>query len=60
MGCGCGGCGCGGCGCCGDDRHGGEPQDAEAIVQDLAELERRLERDLQAVRDRLGRMQATA
>jgi hypothetical protein len=54
------GCGCGGCGCCGDDRRGGEPQDAEAIVQDLAELERRLERDLQAVRDRLGRMQATA
>jgi hypothetical protein len=54
------GCGCGGCGCCSDDWRGEEPQDAETIAQDLVELERRLERDLQAVRDRLGRLQASA
>jgi haloacid dehalogenase-like hydrolase len=33
---------------------------AETIVQDLVELERRLERDLQAVREQLGRGQETA
>jgi hypothetical protein len=54
------GCGCGGCGCCQDDWRGDQRGREETIDQNLAELERRLERDLQAVRERLGRGPATA
>jgi hypothetical protein len=54
------GCCCGGCGCCADNRRGGEPREEATAIQDLAELERRLERALQAVREQLGRGQATA
>ena len=54
------GCGCGGCGCCGDNRCCEDPRNVEMIAQDLLELERRLERDLQAVREQLGCGQATA
>lgn len=57
MGCGCGR-GRGGCSCCGGDSGGGKPP--EATPQDLAELERRGKRDLQAVREQLGRGSATA
>jgi hypothetical protein len=54
------GCGCGGCGCCGDNRCCEDRGDAETIAQELLEVERRLERDLRAVREQLGRTQATA
>lgn len=54
------GCCCGGCGCCQNDQRGGEPRGQETATQDLLDLERRLERDLQAVREQLGRGQATA
>jgi len=52
----------GGCGCCRNDRGGSEPLGADMIAQDLdlIELERRLERDLQAAREQLGRGHATA
>jgi hypothetical protein len=50
----------GDCGCCRDDRCGGEPPGAETIAQDLVELEQRLERDMQAVREQLGHGQETA